>query len=105
MYNNHCSGILHVECLSLQVIEDKATCDVGLQRTFTFSCSEIGVPPHYNRVLPQLHLTLVKKIVHTHCKEMLENHRLLASMDAGVTLEVPLMLRDKLKVMVAAKNT
>ena len=51
--------------------------------------------------LPKLHLTLIKKMVHTHCNELLENHRLLASMDAGVTLEVPLMLRDKLKVMAA----
>lgn len=55
-------------------------------------------------VLPQLHFTLVKKIVHTDCNEVLGSRRLLLSVDAGVILEVPLMLRDQLKVMAAVRN-
>ena len=87
----------------LQVIEDKVTGSSDLLSTFVFSCSEVGVPSSCSDVLQQIHLTLVKKMAHTYCNELLENRRLLASVDAGVTLEVPLMLRDKLKVM-AAKN-
>ena len=83
------------------MIENRVKSDSDLLRTFVFSCSEVGVPPCRAAVLPKLHLTLIKKMVHTHCNKLLENHRLLASMDAGVTLEVPLMLRDKLKVMAA----
>ena len=94
---------LHNSCFLLQLIEDKVTNDHNVLRAFVFSCSEVGVPSCHAAILPQLHLTLVKKMVHTHCNEVLENRRILSSMDAGVTLEVPLMLRDRLKVM-AAKN-
>ena len=71
---------------------------------YIFSCSEVEVPSCRAAVLPKLHLTLVKKMVHTHCNEVLENHHLLSSVDAGVILEVPLMLRDQLKVMAVDKN-
>ena len=87
----------------LQVIEDKVTGSSDLLDSFVFACSEVGVPSFCSDVLQQLHLTLAKKIVHTYCNEVLENRRLLSSMDAGVTLEVPLMLREKLKVIASKK--
>lgn len=84
------------------MIEDKVTSDSALLRTFQFSCAELGVTSAKEvAVLPDLHLRLVKKMVHVHGNEMLENRRLLLSQDAGTTVDVPLMLREKLKVMAA----
>lgn len=56
-------------------------------------------------MLPDLHEKFVKRIVHTHGNELLENRRMIASMDAGVTVDDPLMLREKLKVMAANKSS
>ena len=76
------------------MIEGKVTSDSGLRQTFQFSCAEQGVTSANEvAVLPDLHLRFVK-MVHIHGNELL-------SQIVGVTVEVPLMLRDKLKVMAA----
>ena len=66
---------------------------------FRFSCAQCGVASL--DCLSDVHEMLVKKVVHTHGNELLENRRMLANVDLGVTLDVPLMLREKLKVMAA----
>ena len=73
------------------------TGDDDLLRTFRFACTEVGVTSA--DFMPDIHETLVKKMVHTHGNELLENRRMLGSIDLGITLDVPLMLREKLKVM------
>ena len=80
------------------MIEDKVTSDSDLLRAFMFRSWGATLSPCCPTAVA-LHL-----LIHTHCNEVIETCRLLASADAEVTLEVPLMLRDKLKVM-AAKDS
>ena len=88
---------MHVQ---LQVMEDELLGNKSLLTSFTFSCRESGIKDlHLIAVLPEVHNILVKKIVHTYGNELLENSQLLRKKGEPV-LEVPLMLRDTLKVLV-----
>ena len=83
-----------------QVIEDKLLNDQELTRSFIFSCGEVGITdPGLVSVLPSIHKILLVKMVHTHGNGLLENRRMLGNLHSGVLVEVPLMLRDSLKVM------
>ena len=80
-------------------MEDDLLGDKTLLTSFTFSCRESGIKePHLIAVLPEVHKLLVKKMVHTYGNELVENNQLLRKKGEPV-LEVPLMLRDTLKVM------
>ena len=80
-------------------MEDDLLGDNTLLMSFTFSCRESGIKePHLIAVLPEVHKLLVKKMVHTYGNELVENNQLLRKKGEPV-LEVPLMLRDTLKVM------
>ena len=80
-------------------MEDDLLGDKTLLTSFTFSCRESGImEPHLIAVLPEVHKLLVKKMVHTYGNELVENNQLLRKKGEPV-LEVPLMLRDTLKVM------
>ncbi len=69
-----------------------------LLRSLMFGYSEAGITDtELVAVLPEIHESLLKKMIHTHGNEVLENRRMLS----GVVIDVPLMLRDGLKVMVA----
>lgn len=74
----------------------------ALLRSFVFGCREAGITDSEEvAVLPEIHLCLLKKMVHTHGNEVLENRRMLS----GLVIEVPLMLRDSLKTMAAQSKT
>ena len=80
-------------------MEDDLLGDKTLLMSFTFSCYDSGIKePHLITVLPKVHELLVKKMVHTYGNELVENNQLLRKKGEPI-LEVPLMLRDTLKVM------
>ena len=80
-------------------MEDDLLGDKTLLTSFTFSCCDSGIKePHLIAVLPKVHELLVKKMVHTYGNELVENNQLLRKKGEPI-LEVPLMLRDTLKVM------
>ena len=79
--------------------------DDGLQRSFAFSCREAGISdPKLLAVLPEVHRMLLTKMIHTHGNELIENRRMLGNLYSGVVVEVPLMLRDSLKVLAAKQK-
>ena len=100
-----CTASLDV-MLSFQVLEEEMLGDDSLLRAFTFSCHEIGIiDPKLTAVLPAIHQMLLVKMIHTHGNELIENRRMLGNLYSGVVLEVPLMLRDSLKVLAAKQKT
>lgn len=85
-------------------MEDGLLGNKTLLASFTFSCRESGIKdPHLIPVLPEVHKILVKKMVHTYGNELLQNSQLLRKKGEPV-LEVPLMLRDTLKVLVKSSK-
>lgn len=98
------SPILIFMHVQLQVMEDELLGSKSLLTSFTFSCHESGIKdPHLVAVLPEVHNIIVKKIIHTYGNELLENSQLLRKKGEPV-LEVPLMLRDTLKVLVKSSK-
>ena len=80
--------------------------DDGLRRSFIFSCGEVGITdPTLVAVLPEIHQMLLTKMIHTHGNELIENRRMLGNLYSGVVVEVPLMLRDSLKVLAAKQKS
>ena len=57
-------------------------------------------------MLPEVHVhkILAKKTVHTYGNELLENRRMVGKEVGDSVLEVPLMLRDTLKVITATST-
>ena len=90
-----------------QVMEEEVLNDKELIQVFMFSCHEAGISdPQLNSVLPEVHKILAKKMVHTYGNELLENRKLVGKeVQLGDSvLEVPLMLRDTLKVLAASST-
>ena len=78
-----------------------------LVKVFMFSCCQAGISePQLNSVLPEVHVhkILAKKMVHTYGNELLENRRMVGKEVGDSVLEVPLMLRDTLKVITATST-
>jgi len=81
--------------------------DKELVKVFMFSCCQAGMSePQLNSVLPEVHVhkILAKKTVHTYGNELLENRRMVGKEVGDSVLEVPLMLRDTLKVITATST-
>ena len=81
--------------------------DKELVKVFMFSCCQAGISePQLNSVLPEVHVhkILAKKMVHTYGNELLENRRMVGKEVGDSVLEVPLMLRDTLKVITATST-
>ena len=81
--------------------------DKELVKVFMFSCCQAGISePQLNSVLPEVHVhkILAKKTVHTYGNELLENRRMVGKEVGDSVLEVPLMLRDTLKVITATST-
>ena len=81
--------------------------DKELVKVFMFSCCQAGMSePQLNSVLPEVHVhkILAKKMVHTYGNELLENRRMVGKEVGDSVLEVPLMLRDTLKVITATST-
>ena len=78
-------------------MEQELKADESLLHNFRFCCLEIGLPP--TDVLPQIHHMLLEKMLHTHGNEMIQNRRMLDNIKKGKMVDVPLMLRDSLKVL------
>ena len=88
-----------------QVMEEEVLNDKEILKVFMFSCREAGISdPQLNSVLPKVHKILAKKIVHTYGNELLENRKLVGKEVGDSVLEVPLMLRDTLKVLAASST-
>ena len=81
--------------------------DKELVKVFMFSCCQAGMSePQLNSVLPEVHVhkILAKKTVHTYGNELLENRQMVGKEVGDSVLEVPLMLRDTLKVITATST-
>ena len=81
--------------------------DKELVKVFMFSCCQAGISePQLNSVLPEVHVhkILAKKTVHTYGNELLENRQMVGKEVGDSVLEVPLMLRDTLKVITATST-
>ena len=78
----------------------------GLKKSFMFGCREVGITDaKMTVILPEIHQLLLVKMIHTHGNEVLENRRVLGNVYSGVVMEVPLMLRDSLKVLAAKQKS
>ena len=88
-----------------QVMEEEVLNDKELLKVFMFSCREAGISePQLNSLPPKVHRILAKKMVHTYGNELLENRKLVGKEVGDAVQEVPLMLRDTLKVLAASST-
>ena len=88
-------------------MEEEVVNNKELVKVFMFSCCQAGISePQLNSVLPEVHVhkILAKKMVHTYGNELLENRRMVGKEVGDSVLEVPLMLRDTLKVITATST-
>ena len=86
-------------------MEEEVMNDKELLKVFMFSCCEAGISePQLNSVLPEVHKILANKMVHTYGNELLENRQMVGKDVGDSVLEVPLMLRDTLKVIAATST-
>ena len=84
---------------TMKVTEEEVLNEKDLVRAFVFGCGEAGITePQLTSVLPEVHKILAKKMVHTYGNELLENRQLIGRGVGEPVIEVPLMLRDTLKV-------
>ena len=88
-----------------QVMEEEVLNDKELLKVFMFSCREAGISePQLHSFPPEVHKIPAKKMVHTYGNELLENRKLVGKEVGDAVLEVPLMLRDTLKVLAASST-
>ena len=71
--------------------------DLHLEKVFQFTCQELGI---FSDALPNMHRLLLKRMLHTHGNELLQNRRLLENVETGHCVDAPSMLRENLKVLV-----
>ena len=84
---------------SIKVMEEEILEDAKLLKSFEFSCTEAGIQDEASKSsLPKLHQILLKKMVHTYGNELLQNRQMILNRQGGIVLEVPMMLRESLKV-------
>lgn len=85
-------------------MEEEILQNVDILTQFTFSCYECDISdPQLLDVVPDVHKLLLKKMIHTYGNELVQNTQLLRKHSEPV-LEVPLMLRDTLKVIAGSKQ-
>lgn len=87
---------------SIKEMEEEILKDSKLLKLFEFSCTEAGIQDEVSKTsLPNVHHILLKKMVHTYGNELLQNRQMILNRQGGVVLEVPMMLRETLKVKAA----
>ena len=90
---------------SIKVMEEEILKDTKLLQSFEFSCNEAGIKDEVSKSsLPKLYQILVKKMVHTYGNELIQNRQMILNRQGGIVLEVPIMLREILKVKAAGDS-
>ena len=81
-------------------MEEEILQNVDILTQFTFSCYECDISePQLLDVVPEVNKLLLKKMIHTYGNELVQN-----TQNSEPVLEVPLMLRDTLKVIAGSKQ-
>ena len=97
----NCIEVVFVYYLSLQVMEEKVLSDKDIEKVFIFGCQEIGIPADQMDNLAKINQLLLKRMIHTHGNELLQNHYLLQGKNY---VDASVMLRDTLKVLVGQSS-
>ena len=107
-FMRHCSSEEYIRkhgANSIKVMEEEILKDTKLLKSFEFSCNEAGIQDEVSKsTLPKIHQILLKKMVHTYGNELLQNRQMILNRQGGIVLEVPIMLRESLKVKAAGDS-
>ena len=86
-------------------MEEEILEDAKLLQSFEFSCTEVGIQDEASKSsLPKLYQILLKKMVHKYGNELLQNRQMILNRQGGIVLEVPMLLRESLKVKAAGDS-
>ena len=104
----HCSSEEYIQrhgANSVKVMEEEIQKDKKFLKSFELSCAEVGIQDEVSKSsLPKIHQILIKKMVHTYGNELLQNRQMILNRQGGIVLEVPMMLRESLKVKAASDS-
>ena len=107
-FMSHCSSEEYIRkhgVNSIKAMEEEIVKDAKLLKSFEFSCSEAGIQDEVSKSsLPKVHQLLVRKMVHTYSYELLKNRQMILNRQGGIVLDIPMMLREILKVKAAGDS-